>query len=412
MGIDILGLKSKDEARLKHMLKELAELNDSLSSKYSLRADLRDLTNRSFTVGKLLQEELDKIKSNQQKLEEACNETLRVKNKIEACLGTISEIESKLELDDNGISIYDPIVELTSAESIEEIENSKQEILDKYNELFSEDEQGESTVDQLSSKVKEIKEKYAELFEEQNKDGENLFEEMESRVNKLGELWKEYFVEDEEGVTKSELIDGRLKKLDQFYIRIYGDEAKDIPSLKKELEERLDNLKDVETRAKATIDLSSEAGLAGGFVSKRKEANTARLISLAVFIVTVLCMFGFNLWLFDADDFKNMELHTLLFKITINAPLIWIATIANINLNRFSRLEQEYSHKESLAKSYERYRAEIEQLEQLGVQGADDLKIKLLDTNLEAFKLNPVSHTKQEGKSFALFNFGRKINDT
>ncbi|MEQ1346928.1 hypothetical protein [Acinetobacter lwoffii] len=386
--------------------------NDSLSSKYSLRADLRDLTNRSFTVGKLLQEELDKIKSNQQKLEEACNETLRVKNKIEACLGTISEIESKLELDDNGISIYDRIVELTSAESIEEIENSKQEILDKYNELFSEDEQGESTVDQLSSKVKEIKEKYAELFEEQNKDGENLFEEMESRVNKLGELWKEYFVEDEEGVTKSELIDGRLKKLDQFYIRIYGDEAKDIPSLKKELEERLDNLKDVETRAKATIDLSSEAGLAGGFVSKRKEANTARLISLAVFIVTVLCMFGFNLWLFDADDFKNMELHTLLFKITINAPLIWIATIANINLNRFSRLEQEYSHKESLAKSYERYRAEIEQLEQLGVQGADDLKIKLLDTNLEAFKLNPVSHTKQEGKSFALFNFGRKINDT
>lgn len=412
MGIDILGLKSKDEARLKHMLKELAELNDSLSSKYSLRADLRDLTNRSFTVGKLLQEELDKIKSNQQKLEEACNETLRVKNKIEACLGAISEIESKLELDDNGISIYDRIVELTSAESIEEIENSKQEILDKYNELFAEDEQGESTVDQLSSKVKEIKEKYAELFEEQNKDGENLFEEMESRVNKLGELWKEYFVEDEEGVTKSELIDGRLKKLDQFYIRIYGDEAKDIPSLKKELEERLDNLKDVETRAKATIDLSSEAGLAGGFVSKRKEANTARLISLAVFIVTVLCMFGFNLWLFDADDFKNMELHTLLFKITINAPLIWIATIANINLNRFSRLEQEYSHKESLAKSYERYRAEIEQLEQLGVQGADDLKIKLLDTNLEAFKLNPVSHTKQEGKSFALFNFGRKINDT
>lgn len=412
MGIDILGLKSKDEARLKHMLKELAELNDSLSSKYSLRADLRDLTNRSFTVGKLLQEELDKIKSNQQKLEEACNETLRVKNKIEACLGAISEIESKLELDDNGISIYDRIVELTSAESIEEIENSKQEILDKYNELFAEDEQGESTVDQLLSKVKEIKEKYAELFEEQNKDGENLFEEMESRVNKLGELWKEYFVEDEEGVTKSELIDGRLKKLDQFYIRIYGDEAKDIPSLKKELEERLDNLKDVETRAKATIDLSSEAGLAGGFVSKRKEANTARLISLAVFIVTVLCMFGFNLWLFDADDFKNMELHTLLFKITINAPLIWIATIANINLNRFSRLEQEYSHKESLAKSYERYRAEIEQLEQLGVQGADDLKIKLLDTNLEAFKLNPVSHTKQEGKSFALFNFGRKINDT
>lgn len=77
----IFELKSKDEARLKHMLKELSELNDSLGSKYSLRADLRDLTNRSFTVAKLLQEELDKIRSNQQKLEEACNETFTVKNK-------------------------------------------------------------------------------------------------------------------------------------------------------------------------------------------------------------------------------------------------------------------------------------------------------------------------------------------
>mgnify|MGYP003604011072 FL=1 len=68
MGIGILELKGKDEARLRHLLKELNELNDSLGSKYSLRADLRDLTNRSFTVGKLLQEELDKIKVKQQTL--------------------------------------------------------------------------------------------------------------------------------------------------------------------------------------------------------------------------------------------------------------------------------------------------------------------------------------------------------
>ena len=411
MGIDILGLKSKDDARLKDMLKELAELNDLLGSKYSLRADLRDLTNRSFTVGKLLQEELEKIRANQQKLEDACDQTLVVKNKIDACLDAISEIDSKLEMDDDGNSPYNRIVELISEESIEEIENSKQEILDKYNDLFEADENQDSVIDQLSSKIKEIEEKYTELFEDHNADGENLFEEMESKIKKLEEIWNEYFTEDEEGDTKSKLIDERLKKLDQFYLKIYGDTEKQIPSLKQELESRLANLKDIETRAKATIDLSSEAGLAGGFVSKRKEANLARLISLGVFIGVVLFMFGFNIWLFEEVDFTNMDLQKLLFKITINAPLIWIATIANVNLNRFSRLEQEYSHKESLAKSYERYRAEIEQLEQLGVQGADDLKIKLLDTNLDAFKLNPVSHTKQESKSVTLFNFGRKIND-
>lgn len=408
----IFELKSKDEARLKHMLKELSELNDSLGAKYSLRADLKDLTNRSFTVGKLLQEELDKIRDNQQSLQNACDVTLKLKSRIEQCLETIAELENRFEKDEEGISAYDRILEITSEEQIDELENSKQEILDKYTELFESNEDDESPVDKLSSKIKEIEKKYTELFEDQNEDDENLFEEIETKINKLSELWGEYFIEDEEGRTKSKLIDERLKKLDQFYTKIYGDEAKEIPSLKKELENRLDNLKDVETRAKATIDLSSEAGLAGGFVSKRKEANIARLISLSVFIFIVLFMFCFNIWLFEEADFTNMDLNKLLFKITINAPLIWIATIANVNLNRFSSLEQEYSHKESLAKSYERYRAEIEQLEQLGVQGADELKIKLLDTNLDAFKVNPVTHSKNGNKSFVLFNFGRKATES
>ena len=122
-------------------------------------------------------------------------------------------------------------------------------------------------------------------------------------------------------------------------------------------------------------------------------------------------MFGFNIWLFDETDFTEMNLQKLLFKITINAPLIWIATIANVNLNRFSKLEQEYSHKESLAKSYERYRAEIEQLEKLGVKGADELKIKLLITNLEAVQLNPASYTNTEKKYFSFFSFMSKPND-
>lgn len=408
----IFELKSKDEARLKHMLKELSELNDSLGAKYSLRADLRDLNNRSFTVAKLLQEELDKIKSNQQKLEEACNETLIVKNKIETCLEVISEIENRLEKDEDGISIYDRFLAVTAEGQIESLEEAKQEIIDQYSELFEAEEGEESPIAKLEAKIKEIEDKYSHFFEEQNDEGENIFEELESKINKISELWEEYFLADQEGIIKSEQIDDRLKKIDQFYLKIYGDQENGIPSLKKELDSRLDNLKDVETRAKATIDLSSEAGLAGGFVSKRKEANKARIFSLVVFIVTVLCMFGFNLWLFDAEDFKNMELHTLVFKITINAPLIWIATIANVNLNRFSRLEQEYSHKESLAKSYERYRAEIEQLEQLGVQGADELKIKLLDTNLEAFKVNPVVHTQKMKARLALFNSGQRSNQS
>lgn len=398
----IFELKSKDEARLKHMLKELSELNDSLGSKYSLRADLRDLTNRSFTVAKLLQEELDKIRANQQKLEEACNETFTVKNKIDACLEAITEIESKLESDEDGISVYDRILELTSKESIEEIENSKQEILDKYNELFEADESDESRIDQLSLKIKEIEEKYSEIFEDQNDDGENLFEEMELKIKKLGELWDEYFIEDEEGRTKSELIDSRLKEINQFHLKIFGDELSEKVSLDQELNDRLKNLKDIEKRAKDILDDSSEAGLAGGFVTKRKEANWVRLISLVVLISAIAFLFIFNYNFLEKKDFEDIKWGTILFKLSINAPIIWIATIANTNMNKFSRLEQDYSHKEALAKSYERYGSEIQQLELLGVDGAENLKVKLLETNLDAFRVNPASYANDSKKDISI----------
>ena len=354
MGIGILELKGKDEARLRHLLKELNELNDSLGSKYSLRADLRDLTNRSFTVGKLLQEELDKIKVKQQTLEDACDQTLLVKNRIENCLSSLNAIEQKLESNEAGVSQYDRIVDLTSEESIEKLENSKFEILDKYNQLFVETYSGNSIVENLSTKIKEIEEKYVQLFEEKNEDGENIFGALETKISKTSEIWEEYFKEDEYGKTKSKLIDSKLKEINQFHLEIFGDGSSENVSLNQELNDRLTNLKDIEKRAKEILDDSSEAGLAGGFVLKRKEANLARLISLIVFGSAIIFMFLFNYNFFEKSDFENLKWSTILYKLTINAPIIWIASIANINLNKFSRLEQDYSHKEALAKSYER----------------------------------------------------------
>jgi len=95
----------------------------------------------------------------------------------------------------------------------------------------------------------------------------------------------------------------------------------------------------------------------------------------------------------------------------INAPLIWIATIANINLNRFSKLEQEYSHKEALAKSYERYKTEIQELEKLGVTGSEELKLKLLEINLEAFKVNPAEHSDKAKPDFSIWDLVKKKED-
>ena len=186
--MNILGLKQKDEEKLKKMLNSLKELNEDLGAKYSLRADLRDINNRSFNVGNLLQGELDKIKNKQLELEEACKQTLIVKSRIESCLSTIKEIEERLEENDDGESFYTRILEVTSEDNIEHLEKLKEEIVDKYNELFlEEDDDGEVLVGKLALKIKEIEDKYSDLFEERNDDDENLFEALETKIAKTSE---------------------------------------------------------------------------------------------------------------------------------------------------------------------------------------------------------------------------------
>jgi hypothetical protein len=203
----------------------------------------------------------------------------------------------------------------------------------------------------------------------------------------------------------------QLSRVQNFYDKIYGNEEKNITALSEDLDKRLENLKNVEERAKSVIGLSSEAGLAGGFVAKGQEAKKGQFISIIVFVLVVLAIFGFNFYLFDKSDFLNMKWDTFLFKLLINAPLIWIATIANINLNRFSKLEQEYSHKEALAKSYERYKTEIQELEKLGVTGSEELKLKLLEINLEAFKVNPAEHSDKAKPDFSIWDLVKKKED-
>ena len=55
-----------------------------------------------------------------------------------------------------------------------------------------------------------------------------------------------------------------------------------------------------------------------------------------------------------------------------------------------------------MAKSYERYKTEIQELEKLGVTGSEELKLKLLEINLEAFKVNPAGHSDKAKPDFSL----------
>ena len=380
-----------------------------------MRSVLKDLVDNRFTVRVLLQDEINKITQHQKQLNDKTQELIKLKGKLDIALSSIEQLEQVLVEDENGYSRYNEIIDITDKENIRILQLETAQIKQFYTELFEEKESEEelSKVDRIKKEISEISKEYNKLFEELNDYGENKFGELYENMDTFRTYYKEIFEkEDPSSESKKDQINSQLNRIQNFYDKIYGNKEKDIEALKDILDTRLENLSKVEERAKAVIGLSSEAGLAGGFVVKGREAKIGQIASLIIFIIVVLILFFFNLNFFDKKDFVNMKWDSLIFKFLINVPLIWIATIANINLNRFSRLEQEYSHKEALAKSYERYKTEIDELEKLGVSGSEELKLKLLEINLDAFKVNPANHSDKAKPDFSIFHLIKNKNDS
>ena len=89
---------------------------------------------------------------------------------------------------------------------------------------------------------------------------------------------------------------------------------------------------------------------------------------------------------FSLEDIKAIEdIGKDFFKtLPIIAPLIWLAIFASSRRSENQRLEQEYAHKEALAKSYSSYKKQID-----GLKDEDQsLLIKLLDNAIETISKN------------------------
>ncbi|MDO5073562.1 MAG: hypothetical protein Q4D63_04080 [Neisseria animaloris] len=73
-------------------------------------------------------------------------------------------------------------------------------------------------------------------------------------------------------------------------------------------------------------------------------------------------------------------------KLPFLVPALWLAMFAAKRRNEAQRLEQEYAHKEALAKSYDSYR---QQIQNLGQDEQDKLLPFLLKNMIKAIALNP-----------------------
>ncbi|AVP33292.1 hypothetical protein EA762_03875 [Acinetobacter pittii] len=400
-GVFSKSLDPKDEQKLKNLLNELDQLNKSLTAKYTLRNDLEAITDGRSAAAKLIKEEIDALRLETQQLKVQKEQLIDDLNSLSKLKQDTEELQQILQQNYKpNVTLLNYLKQFMTEEKITELESKVSKIDHLYSNFYDESSSEKNKVDQINEIYVKADTFNKYFFEDEIEfDGLKIQREqaIKKEYEKICDFYDELFKnsEDESGEEKlsiSKIIKQQEKKIDHFYNKIFGSSNPEQKALSDVLDHRLQNLKEVESEAKKIIGLSSIAGLAGGFVEKGKEARMNKYVSLGVFVASLILLAIFNFKTIDFNALDKITLISITIRLVINIPLIWIATVANLNLNKYSKLEAEYGHKESLAKSYEKYKDEILKLHQISSdnqEAYDNIYADLIKINLEAFKKNP-----------------------
>lgn len=277
--------------------------------------------------------------------------------------------------------------------------------IDKYrSKLFEQDDGIENKINilvgEFEDKSEQLSVLYNKIFQENGIKNqiENSREEVKQIVEDI------YGIRDE----SSEFI----KKLENFYDRIYGTKDSDgnfNGGLKQEIQERQIELEEfkktqqiryqeLNTQIESLLPAATSVGLASAYKEMkddcRKNINIYNWIfyfSLLSLFVTVIVMqyLGFSdVWTSNDNLGNNLIglLKVFSLKLPFIIPTLWLSMFSSKRRNESQRLEQEYAHKEALAKSYASYR---QQIEKLGDEKQQELLPILLENMIKAIAFNP-----------------------
>ena len=262
---------------------------------------------------------------------------------------------------------------------------------------------------------------------------DTIFQEIENKKSKIDEFYNELLSDDEHTSIKTEIIDAKdeinaakaeakstkkeieeiftnssktLKELKEFYIEIFGeiDEETEerIGGLQQEIQKRFKEIDDFEDKHQALLEEhkkkyealekqinsllpgATSVGLAKTYTNNRTKFEKQTNFWNWFFIGTMAVIFGFGVYLVVGN--VNIDTQHILKYSPLYVSVVWLALFASKRRNESMRLEQEYTHKETLAKSYMSYK---EQIETLAKDEKNELLQKLLESTTATISQNP-----------------------
>jgi len=264
---------------------------------------------------------------------------------------------------------------------------------------------------------------YKSKFENELNEATNIVAKITEKSDDLDELIDLYLEEAEDGSPskKSELktaydeiksyaleVESLKESFDQYNTTIFGDLDANKIGLKNRLEDlELDykrKIKEWELNTKALFDKiegllpgATTTGLAKAYENQKRSYSNPYYLWSGIFVLSIGGMIFFAYHSFRETVSITDALIHLLERIPFFIPVIWLAIFSGKHQSQNRRLQEEYTYKEALAKSYESHKREIENLPD--GEERDKLRHKLIDSIIDMNRYNPSETLQHNGHS-------------
>lgn len=337
----------------------------------------------AIAAGKAFKEYSDSVEFHisqlQQKAKSAIEATQNYKQQAEQIIEYLENSKERIHSLEEKLfdgSDEEDSLEDRADELIDEIEKSNEVINEYLTKLKSGDEKEGGIILQIETAKKNAQEN-AETISSAVSDTQDTIDELESFYEKI------FGAENDEGVRSGGLNDEltkRRKELDEFKQQ----HEKTYTSLLLEIEKLMPG--------------AVSAGLASAYGEMKKSFDKTISTYTTLFYATLIILALFSI-ISAIETIDGMGIHfvkfttwpvfvmAVLHHLPIIGPAVWLVLFSSKRRSEAMRLQQEYAHKEALAKSYQNFKKQIEDL------NLEDksLMSKLLDASISAIAFNASS---------------------
>jgi len=300
-----------------------------------------------------------------------------------------------------------------------DIENFRDDISEKFDEINSlykkllKDDEDED-IESIRTQILGLK----EGIEETAKSSKTILNDVSSEVDELKEFYSKIFGKPNEETGKLEgglrqELDVRLQQLTKYedeqkrkYKALIKENTNELSKYDTTQRERHDKLFE---HINSLIPGATSTGLALAYQNRKKAYQITIIFWNSIFMALVGGMIYVGYTTLENFDSWQATLKHLLHFSPIYIPAVWLAIYASKRRSESSGFEEEYAHKEALAKSYSSYKLQIEEL------GNKDetLMGKLLDKSIDTVSENPTDRVlnRKHGDNTPLMEMVKEIKE-